>query len=84
MGYSSDISFISLKNCTRLAASLRSWTAAKLKSILKYRVPEQVGKVVVDLAVVKPALGQLRVSHYLQQCCVMISPSGVRSVAGAL
>jgi transposase-like protein len=49
-------------------------------SKLKNRVPEQVEKAVLDLALDDPSLGQKRVSDTLRQKGVFISPGGVRSV----
>ena len=52
----------------------------KGKSQLKNRVPENVEKAVIDIAIEYPAYGQLRASNELRKKGIIISAGGVRSV----
>jgi hypothetical protein len=53
---------------------------SRRKPCVKNRVEEQIEKTIVELAVDKPALGQLRVANELAKRGMLISPAGVRCV----
>lgn len=79
MGYSRD-SFYRFKELYETGGAEALMDISKKKPILKNRVPEHVEQAVVELAVVNPALGQLRASYELQKRGVIVSSTGVRSI----
>jgi hypothetical protein len=48
--------------------------------VLKNRVEERIENAIVELAIEKPALGQVRVANELAKRGMSISPAGVRCV----
>ena len=53
---------------------------SRRKPCIKNRIEDHIEKAIVELAVEKPALGQVRVANELDKRGMMISPSGVRCV----
>ena len=53
---------------------------SRRKPNLRNRIPEEMEKVIVELALEYPAFGQVRVAAKLAERGMKLSPSGVRSV----
>ena len=79
MGYSRD-SFYRYRDLYRENGMEGLKEISRKKPIPQNRVPENVEKAVVDMAINNPAYGQLRVSNELKKEGIFISPGGVRSV----
>lgn len=79
LGYSRD-SFYRFKELYDKGGELALKEISRKKPIPRNRVEEHIEQAVVELAIEKPAFGQVRVANELTQRGLFVSPTGVRSV----
>ena len=79
MGYSRD-SFYRFKELYDKGGELAMKEISRKKPIPKNRVEDHIEHAIVELAIEKPAYGQVRVANELTQRGLFVSPTGVRSV----
>ena len=79
MGYSRD-SFYRFKELYQKGGELALREISRRKPCPKNRVEEHIEKAVLEIALEKPAFGQVRVANELTKRGLFVSPTGVRSV----
>ena len=79
MGYSRD-SFYRFKELYEKGGELALREISRRKPCPRNRVEEHVEKAVLEIALDKPAFGQVRVANELTRGGLFVSPTGVRSV----
>src|SRR5207248_5532103 len=79
MGYSRD-SFYRFKELYDKGGQLALREISRRKPCPKNRVEEHIEKAVMEIALEKPAFGQVRVANELTKRGLFVSPTGVRSI----
>jgi transposase InsO family protein len=79
MGYSRD-SFYRFKELYETGGAMALREISRRKPCPKNRVEEHIETAVLEIALEKPAFGQVRVANELTQRGLFVSPTGVRSV----
>src|SRR5499427_6913512 len=79
MGFSRD-SFYRFRELYETGGELALQEVSRRKLIVKNRVDEAIEKVILVLAIDKPAFGQVRVSNELKKQDLFVYPGGVRKM----